>query len=134
MMNRRIALQGLFSVAALSWLPGCGGRSRSEYIPPAEKARNALRTALETWKSGSPHGTIASSSGPAINIFDARWQAGKKLETYEILDEVKNPDQPQFNVKMKLAGESEETVLYLIIGIDPLNVFREEDYKKTQSM
>ena len=132
-MNRRVVLLSLCSLALITWIAGCGGSSRDRYIPAASKAREALQTALNTWKTGTAHGPITTSK-PAINVFDARWQAGKKLDSFEILEEVKNPDQPQFKVRLKLSGQPEETNIYLVIGIDPLQVFRDVDYKQTQSM
>ena len=86
--------------------------------------------ALQTWRSGTAYGPIEDSK-PVINVFDARWQAGKKLESYEVLEEVKNTDQPEFKVRLKLEGEPEETATYLVIGIDPINVFRDVEYKQS---
>lgn len=85
---------------------------------------------LQTWQSGTAYGPIKDSK-PAINVFEGRWQAGKKLESYEILEEVKNADQPEFKVRLKLQGEPVETATYLVIGIDPINVFRDVEYKQS---
>ena len=113
---------------------GCGGGgSMSRYVPTSTTARKAVETALETWKSGAAHGPITSSK-PAIDVFDARWQAGGKLESYEILEEVKGEEHPQFKVRLQLAGQPEETLNYRVIGIDPLLVFRDADYKKASGM
>jgi len=123
----------LLLLAMTPGLYGCGGNARERYLPDESKARNALQLALETWKSGAAHAPITSSK-PVINVFDARWQSGRKLESFEILEKSGNADQPQFTVRLKLAGEPEETNTFLIIGIDPLQVFRDEDYKRTESM
>lgn len=131
-MTRRRLLLTCCSLAA-AWISGCGGPSRSSYIPAAHTARTSLQTALEAWKSGTPFGPITTSK-PVINVFEARWRDGKKLESFEILEEIKNPDQPQFKVRLHLTGEAEVTSVYHVIGIDPLNVFGDEDYKQAQSM
>ena len=134
MLNRRDLLAVIPLLLLLkSSISGCGGKSRSSYIPVTGKARESLTTALTAWKSGAPHGPIASSK-PVINVFDLRWTQGKKLESFEILEEMKNTEQPQFKVRIQLAGEPEQTNVYLVIGIDPLQVFRDEDYTRMQSM
>ena len=108
---------------------GCSGKSVASYKPSNEVARQALQTALSTWKSGAKHDPITSVK-PNLEVFDARWQAGSKLESFEILEEVPDKPQPQFKVKLKLVGKPEETTDYLVVGIDPLLIFRQEDYNK----
>ena len=110
---------------------GCGSNSR--YIPAASTARDALQTALAAWQSGTAHGPIESSK-PVINVFDARWQAGKKLESFEIVEEIAGQEHPQFKVRLQLKGQPEETPTYHVIGIDPLNIFRDVDYQRAASM
>lgn len=119
--------------ASMVMLFGCTGGSTDRYIPASANARSALETALKTWQSGEKHAPITSSK-PEINVFDARWQAGKKLESFEILEEVAGQTPPQFKVRLKVAGQPEETTTYLVVGIDPLHVFRDADYQKTIGM
>lgn len=108
---------------------GCGNPEK-KYYPAADSAREALDVALEKWKSGTTHGTIKDSH-VAIDVYDMRWQSGKKLESYEILREEKSEGPRIFTVKMKLNDDKEENeVQYVIVGIDPLNVFRAQDYKR----
>lgn len=116
-----------------SMLLGCANRGTARYMPAASTARSALQTALSAWQSGEKHGPLTSSK-PEINVFDARWQAGKKLESFEILEAVTGQEQPQFKVKMKLDGQPEETLTYLIVGIDPLHIFRDADYRRTTGL
>ena len=112
---------------------GCAGKSIESYKPTSESARKAIETALSTWKSGTAHGSITSVK-PSVDVFDARWRAGAKLENYEILTEVTGKPEPHFTVKIKLAGKPEETTEYLVVGIDPLLVFRQADYEKATGM
>jgi hypothetical protein len=132
-MNRpsayRLVCATVLSLAAL----GCGGGSTARYIPPADNAHTALQTALTVWQSGEKHGPITSSK-PEINVFDARWQAGKKLESFEIVETVTGQEQPQFKVRLKLEGQPEETATYLVVGIDPLHIFRDADYQRATGM
>lgn len=129
-MNRRDLLLLISSAALSGWAAGCGGKSRESYLPAASTARGTLQMVLQTWQSGTAFGPIKDSK-PAINVFEGRWQAGQKLESYEILEEVKNADQPEFKVRIKLEGEPQETATYLVIGIDPINVFRDVEYKQS---
>jgi len=116
-------------VLGLFFLSGCsGGNSPSRYEPSKHLARSAIDSALKTWKSGVPLGPIAGK--PEINMFDQRWQTGKTLESYEILDEVAGSEHPQFKVRLKITGSAEEVNEFLAVGIDPLLVFREKDYRK----
>src|SRR4051812_47971132 len=104
MIHRQISIFVLCCVVSASWILGCSGDSRDRYLPPSQKARETLEKSLKSWKSGAPHGPIADSK-PVINVFDARWQTGKKLKSYEILEEEKYTDQPQFKVRMQVEGE-----------------------------
>lgn len=131
-MNVRSPSFFVLGLSLAMLLLGCGGGT-ARYVPAAATAREALQTALTTWQSGTAHGPIASSK-PEINVFDARWQAGKKLESFEILEEIAGQEHPQFKVRLQLAGQPEETLTYRVVGIDPLNVFRDADYQRATGM
>ena len=132
----RTTSQRLLSVAFLTLtllVLGCGASDR-KYIPSQSTARGALEAALKAWKSGAAHGTVKSFQVP-VETFDARWQAGKKLEQFEILREEPSEGPKTFVVKMKLADDKEEQeVTYLVLGKDPLLVFRKEDYNKASGV
>jgi hypothetical protein len=130
-LSRLVAVGLLFLVTASSL--GCGGKSVESYKPSVVKARQAIEAALSTWKDGAKHGPITSGS-PALNVFDARWQSGAQLERFEILEELKDQEHPRFKVKLKLANKPEEVNEYLVVGIDPLLVFRDTDYKKASGL
>ena len=108
---------------------GCGTSDR-KYIPSPSTARGALEAALNAWKSGAAHGTVKGFQVP-VDTFDARWQAGKQLESFEVLREEPSDGPKTFVVKMKLADDKEQQeVTYLVVGKNPLLVFRREDYNK----
>lgn len=130
-ISRLVAVGILCFVTASS--PGCGGKSVASYKPSALKARQAIEAALSTWKDGAKHGPITGVS-PNLNVFDARWQSGAQLERFEILEEVKDQEHPRFKVKLKLVNKPEETNEYLVVGIDPLLVFRDADYKRASGL
>lgn len=131
-MNARwIMTVALFYVCGVG-LSGCGN-SAARYIPSSGTARTALENALSTWKSGTAHAPIKTGK-PEINAYDARWQAGKKLESFEIVEEITGQEHPLFKVRLQLTGQPEETATYLVVGIDPLLVFRDADYRRTTGM
>lgn len=129
---RRIVAVGILCIVTAS-SPGCDGKSVASYKPSAVKARQAIEAALSTWKDGAKHGPITAVS-PNLNVFDARWQSGAQLERFEILEEVKDQEHPRFKVKLKLVNKPEETNEYLVVGIDPLLVFRDADYKRASGL
>ena len=65
----------------------------------------------------------------------AGWKGGQKLREYEIVGEDAPPAQNQgprtFTVKLTLAQGPPVEVKYMVIGIDPLWVYRDEDYVKS---
>jgi hypothetical protein len=136
MLFEKISLAKYFLIIGLIiCLPlavGCS-RGTKSYKPATDVGKSALETALSHWKSGAKFEPITTSK-PAINVFDARWQSGKKLESYEILGEVPGQEHTQFEVRLKLAGQPEEKTVYRVIGIDPLNIFRDADYQKATGM
>jgi hypothetical protein len=130
-MNPSRSQVGLLLVAI--FLSGCSSDRTTDYIPESKDARAALETALSAWQSGAAYEPITSSS-PVLNVFDSRWQAGQKLEKFEILEELPETERPEFKVRMQLAGKPEETLTYIIVGIDPLQIFRDADYKRATGM
>jgi len=125
-------MAGLLSILAIV-ASGCGD-SEAKYIPSEETAKQALNVSLTAWRDGQPHGTITSWNIP-IDVYDARWQAGTKLETFDVVREEMLEDRKVFIVKMKVAGGKEEQeVTYLVIGNNPLMVFRKQDYDKASGL
>ena len=133
MQTKSQRLLGVVSLTLFLLALGCGESDR-KYIPSQSTARGALEAALKAWKSGAAHGTVKSFQVP-VDTFDARWQAGKALERFDILREEPSEGPKTFVVKMKLADDKEEQeVTYLVLGKDPLLVFRKEDYNKASGV
>ena len=74
-------LISLFVVVAVL---GCGGGTLPERANP-ERARQALRTALETWQKGESTEALANGS-PPIYFNDPKIQKGMRLASYELED------------------------------------------------
>jgi hypothetical protein len=76
--------RGLFFAAttvALLTVTGCGRRNAPSDAP---LARQSLVAALESWKAGDPPSKLRESA-PAITMVDPAWEAGRKLESFEVV-------------------------------------------------
>jgi len=118
---------------------GCS-RSRNnvaDYTPSSEKAKQALETALNHWKDGNASGAVPGTT-PVVQAVDTKWKAGQKLQGFEILGE----DAPStdgaaprfFKVRLTPTSGPPLEARYVVVGIDPLWVYREEDYKAMSGM
>ena len=117
------------AVLGIIVLTGCSRPpEKDRYRPQAETARSALETALSEWKKGVPPGTITSRS-PEIKVVDSAQRPGLPLQDFEILGEVAGEGFRCFAVRLEHAApKPSERTRYVVIGIDPLWVFRQEDY------
>lgn len=119
---------GLF----LTLASGCkkGGKD-SDFVPSADKARSALEAALSNWRDGNPQGVVPGKSSPKIEMMDAGWQAERKLTSFEIVGEDPAGQGPRFfSVRLNLGDGTQVDARYVVMGIDPLLVMREEEFKK----
>ena len=117
----------LLGCGLVVFVVGCRARTRADYIPSEERCRQALSTALEAWKRGEPAGRIEGT--PTIQVVDARRRAGQRLENYEILGELPGDDGRRFAVRVALANpKAEERIDFILIGIDPVWIFRQDEY------
>lgn len=119
-------------IAAVVWLTvlhtGCGDRSQ-KFIPNSQEAERALETALDAWKAGHPAGAITGTS-PLVHVTDASRKAKQTLQDYRILGEVHSHHGRRYVVELELTDPAEKVKAeYIIVGIDPLWVFRREDYE-----
>jgi len=133
-ITRRFSLSLLMlMLSSAPGLSGCGG-GEERYTPEATTARDALTAALQSWQDGKPADSVKSGA-TTINAVDARWRAGKKLESFEIVSEAEGEAQPTFVVRQQIAGEQAAAeTRYVVVGIDPIHVFREEDYNQPAGM
>ncbi|HEX7447605.1 MAG TPA: hypothetical protein VF306_08675 [Pirellulales bacterium] len=118
----------LVSVAAA----GCSHRSagHERYVPAAALARDALDQVLSAWKDGKAAGPLASQSAPiTIQVADATRKPGQRLVDYDLLGEISGEGPRTFVVRLKLDNPAAQLeAVYYLVGIDPLWVFRQEDY------
>jgi hypothetical protein len=127
--RKDLAIRAL-GLGSLLWLSiGCGaGKDSARYTPPEQSARDALEAVLRSWQSGEPAGMIETAR-PRVGVVDTHRRPGQRLARYEILGEVSAEGQRTFVVRLALEDPREEQkARYLVVGIDPLWVFRQEDY------
>jgi hypothetical protein len=119
---------GLAAVCAVA--AGCSDdRSNARYVPPAEAARQALKAALRSWQEGRPAGKLEGTS-PAVILVDNCRSPGQGLTDFTILGEAPGEGPRCFAVRLRLDNPAEERrVRFVVFGIDPLWVFRYEDYE-----
>lgn len=77
-MIRTILFFSLLVMAA-----GCSGAPSTG---DQSTAKDAVKTALEAWKSGGAAAGLASGT-PAMTVSDYRWESGFKLTKYAIADD-----------------------------------------------
>jgi hypothetical protein len=112
---------------------GCG-RKAPDYVPSSTSSREAVDAALTAWTRGQRIGPINTVS-PPIQVVDSAWWKGQRLASYEIVSEETSADGlPCFTVRLhKSKPYREETVRYIVTGRSPMWVYREDDYKNSQS-
>jgi hypothetical protein len=118
-------------IGVLVILTACSrqGTKTQDFIPPSDKARQALEAALNHWQGGNPPGQVPGTS-PLVEVEDTKWKAGQKLKSYEILGEESGTEPRFFKVRLTPPQGAAVEVRYAVFGIDPLHVYREEDYQK----
>jgi hypothetical protein len=127
---RRDVMARLFALATTGALfEGCsGGSGRAAPVNPG-RAREALKTALESWKKGEKPDALKSAS-PSIVVQDFDWMAGRTLVQYEVTGEGKDDDANlripvTLTIRTAQGKEVRKDVSY-VVGTSPsLTVFRD---------
>jgi hypothetical protein len=125
MMKYRLARLSVM----LAFVSGCGEVDRSpQFTPSPSVAESAIKSGMEAWKKGEPVGIVAGTR-PAVHVIDSHRQPGQTLASFDILGEVPGNAPRCFAVEARLTGpDQQERLRYIVVGIDPLWVFRQEDY------
>ena len=122
-------------LTALAFAVGLGcstGGKVGDFTPNEGNARKALASALDHWKGGGQPGAVPNTT-PPVEVTDTKWKSGQSLKSYEILGEepaAAEPGPRMFKVRLTLAKGSPIETKYAVVGIDPLLVFRDEDFQK----
>lgn len=111
-------------------LTGCGGSSTVEsYFPPSTTSRAAIEKVLGDW-CGKPQPESAPIPATSIEFIDFEKRAGRKLISFEIQEEQQGTNPPRFLVKLQFPDlPTDVGAVYLVVGKDPLYVYRDTDYE-----
>jgi hypothetical protein len=124
---RDIRILGWVTLLLCAAFVGCKSRTTEDYRPSEQLCRQALIAALDAWKLGDSPGRIEGT--PAVQVGDTLRRPGQKLVSYEILGETAGDQGRQFAVRVVFTNPSaEEKIDFILIGIDPIWVFRQEEY------
>ena len=129
--KRAYSAWALAAIFLASGCLGCASKTYDHLIPAEDTSREALEDALAAWENGATDSKVVAS-GRTIQVLDAKWRSGQKLASFEILSVEPDEDgKSWFSVKLvmkKPAGE--QTTRYVVIGKEPIWVYREDDYKQ----
>jgi hypothetical protein len=124
-------LAACLGVLATVFFTGCSGSSQAHAVDPP-RAREALKIALDQWKSGAEPGSLQSSATP-MTVQDFDWMAGAKLIDYQVIDDGQAYD-ANLRVQVKLVlsdpakakGKAVEKKVWYLVGTSPrVTVFRD---------
>jgi len=105
------------------------GVPTKRFIPSPETAQTALEAVLADWQAGRPRELIERLEVKVFPIDNQR-KPGQGLESFEILGEVPYEGARCFAVRLGLTHPAaDQKVRYVILGIDPLYVYRQEDFE-----
>ncbi len=116
---------------ALLCLAGCSNPGAP--VTPMSLAREALVRGLEAWKAGAPPSSLATAT-PRIDFIDFEWAAKRKLTDFAVKGDGTGQGTQTFEVTLTLAGQPARDVKYLILGTDPVQVYRDQDFDRAMNM
>jgi hypothetical protein len=122
---RCLSAAGLLIVAA-----GCSSQSDpNRYYPPEDRARQALEAALKAWQQGLPPGEVPGTASPTVLLADTHRSPTQRLIGFDILGAAPGDGPRVFTVKLAFENPTNEVkARFVVVGIDPIWVFRQEDY------
>ena len=128
MPDDRIGRAAWWLLVVAPGLIGCPGPTAPvSIVPDSARGRWAIETALRAWESGHPPGVETTS--PRVQVVDTRRKPGQSLGGFAILAESTDGRTRSFAVRLELLGPEERPLVrFQVVGIDPIVVFRQEDF------
>ncbi len=130
------AARGFLALAAVL-LAGCDSgpespeEARLKFIPEPSVARSAVESILDAWRD-APNPLPNSFDTKSYKFVDFQRKPNQRLKSFEILRVARVEDTMQATVRMVLEpsrSAKPQIVRYIIFGIDPLWIYRLEDYE-----
>jgi hypothetical protein len=107
-------------------------QARARLKPSEETAKHALTAALRSWQKGEKAGKVAGLDNPSIYLVDTCRLPEQILERFTILGEAAGDGPRCLSVRVNLHNPDEEQRLrFVVMGIDPIWVYRYEDFEMT---
>ena len=102
-------------------------------LPSASQAREAVQVALEAWKGGRDPESLKTATPPVAPV-DFDWKAGKTLVDFAIGPEETVQGTKAFAVKLTLSPDVVKDTRYMVLGQNPFQMYREEDFQRMLNM
>lgn len=118
----------IFLASAIVAIFMAGGCARKNVPGDTPLARQSLTAALDSWKAGDPPSKIREST-PPIMMVDPAWDAGQKLESYEVVGQEAD-DGVNLTCPVKLVcadknGKKSTAEIKYVVGTAPkITIFR----------
>ena len=126
----RVCARAVVVCAALVLSIGCQSQPTptvESYIPDEDVAQRALVAVLDAWQADRDLNKL--DDGTALLLVDARRRVGDRLGSYRIVGPQPWDRGRRFVVELTLQNEeTPQKVRFVILGKDPLMVFRQEDF------
>jgi hypothetical protein len=115
--------------SAIVLMAGCSRKQRNEdFVPREEAARVALQAYLQAWTAGSTTQAVPGTDPPVMVVDELRLK-GRTLTGSKVLGPVPADAPLCFAVQLSLGNPAEEVrERYVVVGMDPLWVWRYDDY------
>lgn len=109
----------------------CGCSSSNDdaerFTPASDLARRALEAILTERTTGESSPGLRAGL-PGLHVIDTHQKPEEKLSEFQILGERPSDTGRMFVVELTFQGvEKPQKVHFIVVGIDPLLIFREED-------
>jgi hypothetical protein len=128
--ERRLALALTWAVA---WSCGSGCQvdppGFERFVPEPGAGRAAVAAALDSWKRGEPTDAVVAKR-PEVHVVDKQRRPGQRVTAYEIIGEFPAENARGYAVRLTYDDTAEKALVrYLVVGTDPIWIFRQEDYE-----
>jgi hypothetical protein len=119
----------LVAAALAACACGCARSNAARFTPSAQTATKCVETVLAAWRDGRPLDALATEK-PAIHVVDTHRRPEQRLQTFEVLS--KSPASAAgwtYVVRLTFDQPAEAVrARFVVVGVDPIWVFRKEDY------
>jgi hypothetical protein len=110
---------------------GCARSANDQFTPTEDTAATCLEAVLGAWRDGQPAVELADRQ-PGIRVADTCRLPGQELQAFEVLSRSRGSAAGwTFVVRLRFDNPlAEERARFVVVGVDPIWVFRKEDYDK----